>query len=561
MSFIRLQILFVFAFVFHQIIALDAPKIAEFDCRHEKREAEFSWKLIGDTSNVDSYTIEYMNAFALNEWTVATNIDRNSYKISLSPGATFSFRVIAKYKDGKSSEPSEQSELCTTKQDVPYTNPTNVEVKSESKGTLRVSWTPMPQLEHNAPDFMYRVYSREYRSDNGWNVNNVKPTENSITLKYTTFHRREFKVMAVNAMGESKATPKVFDVYVGVGRPKTAPKQFRVTVSSDVDRWVHVTFTWEKVQEENFNGYAKGYLIQYWNVNNPNEALQDFQEYGSNEIAIKLAGNCHYYATVQVVNDQYFGPISNIVEFKTPDALPDQIKEMVATPFGSTAFKLQWDSPKDPNHQIRGYNIYYRDIGGDSNDKKQKITIYNNITNYKLVELKPSTIYQLHLYAYSNAGEGEGLSTQLETKEPRKPLVPSFTWEPQNELIGYDGNVRVNWKPTTNDGLSGSQFYVKFEDKKNHDWSKTSRIISEDFTIINLKPKVTYEVIVVSVDGNYETESDVQLVSKDIFEGTDNTFKRNLIIIGIVVGAIVVLVGVCFTKSFCAKKKNTNSSE
>ena len=63
-----------------------------------------------------------------------------SFKVSMSPWANYTFRVIATNKVGNSL-PSEASNVCSTPPDVPFKNPDNVEGRGTSPDNLVISWT------------------------------------------------------------------------------------------------------------------------------------------------------------------------------------------------------------------------------------------------------------------------------------------------------------------------------------------------------------------------------------------------------------------------------------
>ena len=75
----------------------------------------------------------------------------------MSPWSNYTFRVIARNKVGESL-PSGHSKTCLTPEDVPFKNPDNVEGRGTDKNNLVIYWTPMPEIEHNAPKFQYRYY-------------------------------------------------------------------------------------------------------------------------------------------------------------------------------------------------------------------------------------------------------------------------------------------------------------------------------------------------------------------------------------------------------------------
>lgn len=90
------------------------------------------------------------------------------------------------------------------------------------------------------------------------------------------------------------------------------------------------------------------------------------------------------------------------------------------------------------------------------------------------------------------------------------PDTPSFTW---TQLPTDNGNsaIRVNWLPAMETGRSGSHFFVKYRQKGQTTWMSTSDVLEDDFVVVRgLEPEETYEFRVVSVDGEFKTESKIQ---------------------------------------------------
>ena len=69
--------------------------------------------------------------------------------------------------------PSKHSTTCLTPEDVPYKNPDNVEGRGTAPNNLVIYWTPMPEIEHNAPKFQYRVYWKEDKPNTKWDVEDI----------------------------------------------------------------------------------------------------------------------------------------------------------------------------------------------------------------------------------------------------------------------------------------------------------------------------------------------------------------------------------------------------
>lgn len=95
---------------------------------------------------------------------------------------------------------------------------------------------------------------------------------------------------------------------------------------------------------------------------------------------------------------------------------------------------------------------------------------------------------------------------ELKTNTASPPTKPSLSMKLIDE---NSGTVRVKWMPQK-DGNPGSKFYVKYCISSTEECEKSIEVIYDDFTTVILAPKITYDVSVVSIDGEFETESDIQ---------------------------------------------------
>lgn len=113
--------------------------------------------------------------------------------------------------------PSPHSYICTTPSDVPYKNPDNVIGKGSTPQNLVISWTTMPQIDHNAPRFMYRVYYRRDIPGERWTIQDINDwKKNSLVVEnQPTYQKYKIKVIAINEKGESKATADEVSGYSG----------------------------------------------------------------------------------------------------------------------------------------------------------------------------------------------------------------------------------------------------------------------------------------------------------------------------------------------------------
>lgn len=115
------------------------------------------------------------------------------------------------------------------------------------------------------------------------------------------------------------------------------------------------------------------------------------------------------------------------------------------------------------------------------------------------------------------------MESKTKSKGAFQPDPPTFTWElspTKNDEQKID--IIVIWMPKV-DGVPGSHFFVKYRIKGRADWNTTHVIFYEDFKkISSLLKNNVYELSVVSVDGEYLAESEVQEISTITKNGVFN---------------------------------------
>uniref|UniRef100_T1J165 Neuroglian n=1 Tax=Strigamia maritima TaxID=126957 RepID=T1J165_STRMM len=170
--------------------------------------ANIKWLPQGDNrAPILNYKSQYNTSFTHDNW--EDYYDRvpatdHSFSVSMSPWANYTFRVIARNKIGDSLA-SLHSEFCHTPPDVPYKNPENVVGKGTTPTNLVISWKAMQPIEHNGPEFIYRVYYRLDKPGLSWNktidISNWEQTSYEI-INQEPFQPFRIKVEALNKIGQ-----------------------------------------------------------------------------------------------------------------------------------------------------------------------------------------------------------------------------------------------------------------------------------------------------------------------------------------------------------------------
>jgi neuronal cell adhesion molecule len=202
----------------------NAPALTGVQCN--SHDSKISWEPKGDNrSPILFFIIQYNTSFTPDIWSdAASQVPATdfTYNVPMSPWANHTYRVIAVNKVGPSS-PSEHSESCTTQPDVPFKNPDNVEGKGTEPNNLRITWSPMAEIDHNAPGFHYRISWKRSIAGSEWNKHDEYDwkTGELMVLDQPTFQKYVIRVQAVNEKGESNVAVKDVEGYSGEDRKYT----------------------------------------------------------------------------------------------------------------------------------------------------------------------------------------------------------------------------------------------------------------------------------------------------------------------------------------------------
>ncbi|XP_077267327.1 neuroglian isoform X6 [Temnothorax americanus] len=537
----------------------NAPRLIGIKCM--SKAAFVQWTPMGDNrSPILRYTIQYNTTFAPDTWEIAKDFvpaTDQTYEVSMSPWANYTFRVLAWNKIGPSL-PSPHSDVCTTEQDVPYKNPDNIMGKGTTPQNLVISWTTMPQIEHNAPHFKYRVYYKRDIPGETWATADIYDwrKNNYLVDNQPTYQRYKIKVIASNAKGESKAAANEIIGYSGEDVPLQAPGNFTL---NQIKSSTTAQLSWSPVPEESVRGELQGYKIQTWTEKDGEKGMREMDIRGGNKthaLITKFVPYSKNFVRILAYNGRYTGPASETLSFDTPEGVPGTVLSLEAFPMGSSALFLVWTRPAEPNGILTGYRIYYQVVNGTKLGtllERKPHVMEPQATSAKLAALAPDTIYRVHIRATTRVGEGNDYFIEQKTRTSQRPDIPQFTWETIPVENGYS-HVRVIWLPNLN-GNPGSHFFVKYKMKGETIFLKTDpEFQSNTIEVRGLQSGETYVMSVVAVDGDYISESAFQEVVTSS-EGPIIQPKENVATAGWFIGMmlaiailLLVLIIVCVIK-------------
>ncbi|XP_063975708.1 neuroglian-like isoform X2 [Diachasmimorpha longicaudata] len=537
----------------------DAPVLSSNECY--ERQARITWTPRRDNqAPILRYQVQYNTSFTPDIWeTVRDNIapSERTAGIDMSPWANYTFRVIAWNKIG-ASQPSTPSTVCRTQPDIPHKNPSNVMGNGTTPQNLVISWTVMPQIEHHAPKFIYKVYYRRDVPGQEWTkveINNWRTNRLEVDNQ-PTYQRYQIKVVAQNEIGESRVVPDIVMGYSGEDQPTTAPGNFTV---EEVRSSTTAVLSWSRVPLESVRGELKGYKVQTWTERDGEDGMREItlEGAGITRAAIdKFVPFSKNYVRMFVFNGRFNGPPSETLSFDTPEGVPGTVLSLDAYPMGSSAMMLRWTKPIEPNGRLTGYRIYYEIINGTEVGplvEREPRVMHPEADSAKIAGLRQETKYRVHVRATTSAGEGVDFYVEESTRESMTPDVPTFRWETIPKENGL-ANVKVIWLPDRG-GYPGSSFFVNYKQPNQAVEDRTEpEYLNNEIEIRGLQSGETYEMQVVAVDGKYMTPSKWQLVETSS-EGPIIQPKENVATAGWFIGMmlaiaflLMVLIIVCVIK-------------
>uniref|UniRef100_A0A8C5R1R5 Receptor-type tyrosine-protein phosphatase F n=1 Tax=Leptobrachium leishanense TaxID=445787 RepID=A0A8C5R1R5_9ANUR len=321
------------------------------------------------------------------------------------------------------------------------------------------------------------------------------------------FSEYEFRIIAVNNIGRGPPS-ELIEAQTGEQAPSSPPLKVQARMLSASTMLVQ----WELPEEA--NGQIRGFRIYY--TTDPHLPFSMWQKYNVADGHLTTIGTLTTGTTYSIRVLAYTsvgdGPLSDIIQVKTQQGVPAQPVDFQAEAESDTRIMLTWLLP--PQERITKYELLYWE-GQDG--RQQKVT-FDPASSYAVEGLKPDTLYNFRLAAWSGMGIGvytppiqARTAQSMPSAPPRKVEVDSVN----------STSVRVTWKsplPTKQNGqIRGYQVtYVRLEGGEPRgnpiikdvmlaeaQW-RPEESADYDAVITGLTPETTYSITVAA----YTTKGD-----------------------------------------------------
>ncbi|CAC5370851.1 PTPRD [Mytilus coruscus] len=356
--------------------------------------------------------------------------------------------------------------------------PVNFNVVDVGPGFVKLSWTPVPgdkidyyKLQYRQKGDISSIFSEERMRVPAHKVRRLTP-----------FTDYEFKVIAVNSVGESRPTD-ILEKRTSSLAPGTPPKNVRAVALSPLT----VLVKWDEPAKP--NGIIKGYKIFY--TLEPDLPITlwttldvPLPQANQRQATItELKPNKTYSLCVLAYSTLGEGPISDLEQVMTKPGVPGQPRNLHANEKGPNKIEVIWSPPDDYRH-IQSYILYYND---STARQAAHVVIQPPTNNYLLEELIPDTIYHIQVSATSLTGEGPK-STIIQMKTPQ--FVPSAAPQAVTGQPVSKNSIKVTWKPPPvekhNGEIEGYRIYFRKNDSDLTDEDATAVKVGKDARMLML---------------------------------------------------------------------------
>ncbi|XP_048028305.1 neurofascin homolog (chicken) a isoform X15 [Megalobrama amblycephala] len=336
--------------------------------------------------------------------------------------------------------------------------PQDLELSDPSARSVRLTW--VPGNENNSPVTHFLVQFEEDRWEPGkWqNLSIYDGNLNSVNLQLSPFVNYQFRVIAINAVGQSQPSHPSSRYQTSGAPPDVIPGGLKGWGSKKNN----MEITWQALHNIERNGPNLRYVVS-WRRKAPEEEWNNITTTRAKHIIPDTDTYVPYEIKIQAVNDFGHSPESNTVigysgEDK-PSAAPTELR---VSKINSTKVNVHW-VPVDPstvNGEFKEYKLYYwRESSLIKGLKVNKTKLHKGFFTTAehpsgiLTELFPYSKYKMYMVVANREYEGPQSNTvEFYTKEG-EPGAPKYfriqrhtdvvhlKWdkplEPNGILIGY----------------------------------------------------------------------------------------------------------------------------
>ncbi|XP_059918094.1 neurofascin homolog (chicken) a isoform X17 [Gadus macrocephalus] len=235
--------------------------------------------------------------------------------------------------------------------------PMDLDLSDLAVRSVRLTW--IPGNDHNSVITQFLVQYEEDRWEPGsWqNLTSYPGDLNSVILQLSPFINYQFRVIAINSVGQS-APSHPSPRYKTSGAPPDV-------IPSGLQGWGtkknNMEISWEPLLNVERNGPNLHYQL-WWRRKDTGEAWSNVTTAGSKHVVHDTETYVPYEIRIQALNDHGAGPTSNVATgYSGEDKPTDAPTNLRVSNVDSTSVTIHWN-PVDPSSvvgEFKEYRLYY----------------------------------------------------------------------------------------------------------------------------------------------------------------------------------------------------------
>ncbi|XP_040214103.1 receptor-type tyrosine-protein phosphatase delta isoform X45 [Rana temporaria] len=434
------------------------------------------------SDTISSYELYYKEGDQAEELSITID-PSSSYRLQvLKPNTLYYFRLAARAPLGLGASTTEIS--AKTLQSIPSGPPRKVEVEAVNSTSVKVFWrSPVPNKQHG----QIRGYQVHYvRMENG--ESKGPPMLKDVMLA-------DAQEMLISGLQPETAYAITVTAYTTKGDgARSKPKV--VTTSGAVPGKPRLVINHTQMNTALVQWYAPvesfgplmGYRLKYGRKDVDILTTLEFSDKEDHFTAKEIHKGASYVFKLSARNKVGFGE-ENIQEITIPEDVPSGFPQNLhCDSMSSTSVQITWQPPilAERNGVITKYILLYRDINNPYHPAE--VPIVPADTTVTLTTLKPDTIYDVKIRAYTSKGPG-----------PYSPSVQFRTLPVDQAVFAKNFHVKavmktsvlLSWEIPENYN-SALPFKILYDDGKKADevdGRATQKLIK------NLKPETLYSFV------------------------------------------------------------------
>uniref|UniRef100_A0A4W6E646 Neurofascin homolog (chicken) a n=1 Tax=Lates calcarifer TaxID=8187 RepID=A0A4W6E646_LATCA len=316
--------------------------------------------------------------------------------------------------------------------------PMDLDLSDPAARSVRLTW--IPGNDHRSPITEFLVQFEEDRWEPGrWRNLSTYPGDlNSVILQLAPFVNYQFRVIAINSVGQSQPSRPSPRYKTTGAAPDAIPRGLRGWGSKKDN----MEITWER------NGANLHYCV-WWRRKDTGEEWSNVTTVGSKHIVQNTETYVPYEIKIQAINNVGSGPESNVVIGYSGEDVPDAPRFFRINRRSFDTIYLEWDKPLEPNGILIGYRLKYQIVNGSREGREQLATFLPNATDFTLRLPDRSTRYKFYLSALTQVGAGEVYLTDASVASPFTPTPPPLATLPPTAIAPTTISTSTSTTPTT----------------------------------------------------------------------------------------------------------------